>query len=218
MRRIVIAAVLGLFVMSACGSGENLSAADLDTLVERAAGGDTQAMAELEKRAQRTASELDKALESDDPETAFQKALHSGQAGAVEALSDVGNAYALTHLAAAISLQSDITDTDKSRGRLLLEQAADAGHAPAVFHMSEDYRASSKLYPLDEAKAFELGVKAAELGHVEAMYETGVRYQYGLLTAAKDEGKAREWLENAKLAGHDRAQKQLDELSRYGSE
>ena len=121
MRSTVVAGVLGLFIMSACGGGEDLSGADLDTLVERAAGGDAQAMAELEKRTQRTASELDKALESDDPETAFQKALHSGQAGAVEALSDVGNAYALTHLAAAISLQNDITDTDKSRGRLLLE-------------------------------------------------------------------------------------------------
>lgn len=212
MRRMILAGALVFFVAAACGSANDLSDTDLDTLVSKAAGGDSRAMAELEKRAQKTASELDKALEIDDPETAFQKALHSGQARAVEALSDAGNVYAQTHLAAAISLQSDITVADKSRGRALLERAVDAEHAPAIFRMSEDYRASSKLYPLDETKAFELGHKAAELGYVEAMYETGVRYQYGLLTAAKDESKAREWLEKAKLGGHARAQTQLDEL------
>ena len=208
MRAIIAALIAGATVLSACG--DDTSSQSLETLIDEAAHGDAQAMSELEKQAAETAATVN---QSKDAETVFQTALFSGDPEAVLALSDAGNVFAQTHLAANISVQNEISETDLARGQALLEAAVAADHAPAVFRMSEDYRASNRLYPLDEAKAFELGIRAAELGHPEAMYETGIRYQYGLLTAPKDAGQARLWLERANAAGFARAQTQLNELA-----
>jgi|GEM_PF-5905191 len=198
-------------LVTACG-GDPQEEQSLEVLVEQAARGDASIMAELERRANETAAEIASDAFVVDAETAFQQALYSGEAGAVEALSDTGNAFAQTHLAAAISLQPDINESDMERARGLLEAAASSGHGPALFRIGEDYRASGKIYPLDEPMAFAKGLDAAQVGHVEAMYQTGIRFQYGLLSAPKDPAQAREWLERAKAAGHADAQRQLNEL------
>lgn len=206
--RAIIAALIAGALLTACGDGA--SSQNLESLIDNAAQGDPDAMSDLERLAQETATTLENAK---DAEIVFQTALFSGDPEAVEALSDAGNVFAQTHLAALISGQNVISETDLAKGRSLLEAAATDNHAPAIFLMSEDYRASNRLYPLDEVKAFELGIQAAELGHAEAMYETGIRYQYGLLTAPKNTAKSRLWLERAKAAGITRAQIQLDELT-----
>ena len=208
-----LGAVLFGVLIAACGGEQTQNTQPLDDLVKEAAGGDRAAMTELERRANETAAELESSSVGADAETAFQTALYSGKPDAVEQLSDAGNVWAQTHLAATISLQTDIGDEDADRARILLEAAADAGHGPALFRISEDYRSSGKLYPLDEDKAFEIGLEAAKAGHGEAMFLTGVRYQYGQLNAPQDKELARSWLEKAKAAGYAGAQSQLDELN-----
>lgn len=206
------AVLLGLLIV-ACGGEETQTTQPLDDLVTEAAGGDRAAMTELERRAHETAAELVNSDIGPDAETVFQTALYSGKSGAVEQLSDAGNVWAQTHIAATISLQAEISEADGDRARTLLEAAAGSGHGPALFRISEDYRSSGKLYPLNEDKAFEKGLEAAEAGHSEAMFLTGVRYQYGQLNAPQDKELARSWLEKAKAAGYVGAQSQLDELN-----
>lgn len=204
--------------LAACGGGEDIAGAPLGELTRDAAIGDSDAMAELERRAEIAARSQGEAAANGDPEAAFQTALFSGEAEQVDALATDGNPYAQTHLAIMLSSLPNLSETEATKARQLLEAAAAAQHSPAIFRMSEDHLAANKLYPLDEAKAFALAVQAAELGLAEAMYMTGVRYQYGLLTAPQDDSLAINWLEKAQAAGHPDAQRQLDELSNTSDE
>lgn len=213
-KTVTVAIAVGILSLTACGaSTDDLSDLSAQDVTAKAAGGDVEAMQELERRAELAAQAQSAAPVTDDPEAEWQTALYSGDQSQIDAMVEAGNPYALTYAASLIGANPAATDAEKAQARTWIEAAADQGHGQALYRMSEDHLGPSELYPTDEANALALGIQAAEAGDHEAMYKTGVRYQYGLATAPQDNAKAIDWLNKAKAAGNREAQRQLDELS-----